>query len=210
MNTDKPKDFPDIPAQIISVIFHPLLIPVYGMMILFSAPALFGYLPFEVKKLLVLIVLINNILLPLSLLPYLRYKNIISSWSIGNRRERIIPLWITTLLYAVTSFIMYRFPIPVFLKTFIIAVFFLSLVITIINFWWKISIHSAGTGALTALVFIISFRMYSALGWYLILVITVSGLVLSSRLRLNFHNPRQVWSGYFAGFLGLTLYMMVF
>ena len=210
MNTDKPKDFPDILAQIISVIFHPLLIPVYGMMILFSAPALFGYLPFEVKKLLVLIVLINNILLPLSLLPYLRYKNIISSWSIGNRRERIIPLCITSLLYAVTSFIIYRFPIPVFLKTFIIAVFFLSLVITIINFWWKISIHSAGMGALTALVFIISFRMYSALGWYLILVITVSGLVLSSRLRLNFHNPRQVWLGYFAGFLGLTLFMMVF
>jgi membrane-associated phospholipid phosphatase len=86
----------------------------------------------------------------------------------------------------------------------------LSLAITIINFWWKISIHSAGSGALTALVFILSFRMYSALGWYLILVITVSGLVLSSRLRLNFHNPRQVWLGYFAGFLGLTLFIMVF
>jgi hypothetical protein len=210
MNADKPKDFPDMLAQLISVIFHPLLIPVYGMMILFSAPVLFGYLPFEVKKLLVLIVLINNILLPLSLLPFLRYKNIISSWSVENRRERIIPLCITTLLYAVTSFILYRFPIPVFLKTFIIAIFFLSLAITIINFWWKISIHSAGSGALTALVFILSFRMYSALGWYLILVITVSGLVLSSRLRLNFHNPRQVWLGYFAGFLGLTLFIMVF
>ena len=210
MSTDKQKDFPDIMAQIISVVFHPLLIPVYGMMILFSAPALFGYLPFEVKKLLILIVLINNILLPLSLLPFFRYKNIISSWSLENRSERIIPLLITTLLYAVTSYIIFRFPIPVFLKTFINAVFFISLVITIINFWWKISIHSAGSGVLTALVFILSFRMYSPLGWYVISVIIISGMVLSSRLRLNIHNPRQVWLGYFAGFLGFTLFMMIF
>ena len=97
-----------------------------------------------------------------------------------------------------------------FLKTFINAVFFISLVITIINFWWKISIHSAGSGVLTALVFILSFRMYSPLGWYVISVIIISGMVLSSRLRLNIHNPRQVWIGYLAGFLGLTLFMMIF
>ena len=210
MNIDKPKDFPDILAKIVSVIFHPLLIPVYGMIILFSAPALFGYLPFEVKKVLIFVVVINNIILPLSLFPFFRYKNIISSWSVENRSERIIPLLITTLLYAVTSFLIFRFPIPVFLKTFINAVFFISLVITIINFWWKISIHSAGSGVLTALVFILSFRMYSPLGWYVISVIIISGMVLSSRLRLNIHNPRQVWIGYLAGFLGLTLFMMIF
>ena len=210
MNIDKPKDFPDILAKIVSVIFHPLLIPVYGMIILFSAPALFGYLPFEVKKVLIFVVVINNIILPLSLFPFFRYKNIISSWSVENRSERIIPLLITTLLYAVTSFIIFRFPIPVFLKTFINAVFFISLVITIINFWWKISIHSAGSGVLTALVFILSFRMYSPLGWYVISVIIISGMVLSSRLRLNIHNPRQVWIVYLAGFLGLTLFMMIF
>ena len=198
ISSDETKDFMNKPAKIISVIFHPLFIPVYGIAIIFSAPTLYGYLPFAVKKLLFLIVLINNVLLPLSLLPFFRYRNIISSWSVENRRERIIPLLITTFLYSATSFIIFGFPIPVFLKSFIFAASFLSLLVTVINFWWKISLHSVGAGALIAVV------------WYLISVIIAGGLVLSSRLRLNFHNPQQVWFGFLTGFLGLTLFMMFF
>ncbi len=169
MTKDKTRNIIETSAKTISVIFHPLFMPVYGLAIIFSAPTLYGYLPFTVKKLLFLIILINNVLLPFSLLPYFKYRNIISSWTIENRRERIIPLLITTLLYAATSFIIFRFPIPVFLKSFIFASFFLSLTVTLINFWWKISIHSVGAGALTALVIILSLKMYSPLMWYLII-----------------------------------------
>lgn len=210
MNSDKTKDIFDKTAKIVSIIFHPLFMPVYGMAIIFSAPTLFGYLPFDVKKILIFVLLINNVLLPLSLLPFFRYRNIISSWSIENRQERIIPLLIATILYATTSFIIYRFPIPGFLKSFIIAVFFVSLAVSVINFWWKISIHSTGAGALLALVIILSLKMYEPLIWYLITVILSSGLVLSSRLKLNSHDPQQVWFGFLMGFLGLALYMMFF
>jgi hypothetical protein len=210
MTTEQPKDFLTKPAEIISIIFHPLFMPVYGMAIIFSAPTLLGYLPVSVKKLLLFIVLINNVLLPLSILPFLRYRNIITSWTIEKRSERIIPLLITTILYSVTSFIIFRFPVPAFLKSFVFAAFFVSLLVTIINFWGKISIHSAGAGALAALVLILSFKMYSPLIWYLISVIIIAGLILSSRLKLNFHSPQQVWIGFFTGFLGLTVFMMFF
>jgi hypothetical protein len=210
MITEETKDFLDKPAKIISVIFHPLFMPVYGMVIIFSASTLFGYLPFAVKKSLFLIVLINNVLLPMSLMPFFIHRNIISSWTIDNRRERTIPLVITTILYSATSFIIFRFPIPVFLKSFIFTASFLTLLVTVINFWWKISLHSVGAGALIALVLILSFKMYTPLVWYLISVIITGGLVLSSRLRLNFHNPQQVWFGLLTGFLGIILFMMFF
>lgn len=206
----QPKDFLDRPAKIISTVFHPLFIPVYSMAIIFSAPTLFGYLPFTIKKLLLLIVLINNVLLPLSLLPFFKYRNIIHSWAVESRKERQIPLLITTLLYSATSFIIMRFPIPVFLKSFILAVFFVSLAITIINFFWKISLHSAGVGALIALVLILSVKMDTPLIWHLICAIIVSGLVLSSRLKLNSHNPLQVWVGFLTGYLGVGLFMWFF
>ena len=120
--------------------------PVYGMAIILSAPTLYGYLPFTVKKLIILIMLVNNVLLPLSLLPFFIHMNIISSWTISERKERNIPLAITTLLYCTTSFIFFRFPVPVFLKSFIYASAFLSLMVTLINFRWKISLHSVGAG----------------------------------------------------------------
>ena len=197
-------------AKIVSVIFHPLFMPVFGVVIIFSSPTLFGYLPFTVKKLLFFIIIINNVLLPLSLLPFFKYRNIISSWSVEKRRERVIPLLLTTLLYAATSYIVFRFPIPVFLKSFIFATFFLSLIVTIINLWWKISLHSVGVGALTALVLILSFKMYSPLLWYLISIIIAGGLVLSSRLKLNFHNPQQVWIGFLTGNICLGLFLWFF
>jgi membrane-associated phospholipid phosphatase len=210
MTTDKRKNIPEIIAKVISVIFHPLLMPVYGILIIFSSQTLFGYLPFNVKKLLFLIIFINNVLLPFSLLPFFRYRNIITSWSIDNRRERIIPLLTITILYAATSYIIFRFPIPALIKSFVFASFFISLLVTAINFWWKISVHSVGAGALTALVFVLSVKMYTPLFWYLILVIILAGLVLSSRLRLNAHSPGQVWIGLLTGFLGLSLYIWFF
>ena len=210
MTTDEPKDVLEKTAKIISVVFHPLLMPVYGLAIIFSAPTLFGYLPFNVKRLLILIMLVNNVLLPLSLLPFFIHRNIISSWTIIERKERNIPLIISTLLYCTTTFIIFRFPVPVFLKSFIFGASILSLIVTVINFWWKISLHSVGAGALISLVLILSMKMLTPLEWYLIPVVIITGLVLSSRLKLNLHSPAQVWIGLFTGFFGLYLFMMLF
>lgn len=197
-------------AKITSIIFHPLLMPLYGMAIIFSAPTLLGYLPFNIKKLLLLILLVNNVLLPVSLLPFFIQRKIISSWTISERKERNIPLVISTILYGTTSFIIFRFPVPVFLKSFIFTLTFLSVIVTLINFWWKISLHSVGAGALIGLVLILSLKMLTPLEWYLISVIIFSGLILSSRLKLNNHNPSQVWAGLFTGFFGCVFFMMLF
>jgi len=210
MTSDKQTDFSDSAAVIVAYVFHPLLMPVYGMAIIFSAPTLFGYLPFNVKKILLLIMLVNNVLLPLSMLPFFMQRKIITSWTISERKERNIPLIITSLLYCTTSYIVFRFPIPVFLKSFIFATAFISIIITIINFWWKISLHAVGSGALIGLVLILSFKMITPLEWYLISAIIAGALVLSSRLRLNLHTPPQVWMGLFTGFFGLTLFMILF
>ena len=210
MAPEEQKDLLVKTAKIISIVFHPLLMPVYGMVIIFSAPTLFGYLPFNVKKLLILIMLVNNVLLPLSLLPFFIQRNIISSWTITERKERNYPLIITTILYCITSYLVFRFPIPVFIKTYIFAASFISLIVTLINFWWKISLHSVGAGALISLVLILSLKMLTPLEWYLISTVVIGGLVLSSRLKLNLHSPQQVWIGLFTGFFGLTLFMILF
>lgn len=209
MQTEK-KDLRDTLAKTFSIVFHPLFMPVYGMAIIFSGPTLFGYLPFGVKKLLLLIILVNNVFLPISLMPFLYHRGIISTWTVDDRKERLIPFLLTTVLYGATSFIIFKFPLPLFLKSFIFGTFFLSILVTVINLKWKISVHSVGAGALFAMVLILSFRMYTPLVWHIIAVVIASGIILSSRLRLNYHNPQQVWFGLFTGFAGLSLFMLFF
>jgi hypothetical protein len=184
--------------------------PVYGMMIIFSSSTPFGVLPPNVKRLLLLIVAVNNILIPVSLLPFLMHMKFISEWKLDNKEERKVPMIIATILYATTSYIIFRFPIPHFIKSFVYSAFLLSLVVTILNFRWKISLHAVGTGALMAVVLYLAYRMYSPVTWYIVLVSIVTGLVLSSRLQLNAHSPRQVWYGFITGFTGLTICLYIF
>ncbi|MBK8881222.1 MAG: hypothetical protein IPN67_02245 [Bacteroidales bacterium] len=209
MNNSGSADFSDKLARIISVIFHPLLMPVYGLGIVFWAPTLYNYLPFDVKKLVILIVLVNNVLLPLSLIPFFVHNKVISSWFLNERQDRSIPLIIATILYGVTTYIIIRFPVPFFLKTFFLASGLLSLIATLINIRWKISLHSIGAGLLPALVLILSFKMYTPLLWYIIPSFLAAGLILSSRLQLKLHSPAQVWSGFITGFVGFSLFVLL-
>lgn len=194
-------------AKIISVIFHPLFMPVYGLLVIFSAPTLFGFIPVQVKRALLLIVLVNNILLPVSMLLYLWYRRLISTLTIDNSDERFLPLAFTTFFYFVTLYIFIRFRIPVFIKSYILSAAIISLVIMLINRKFMISIHGAGAGALLALVIVLSYRMMMPLTIFLLPAVIICGLVLSARLWLGSHSPAEAWWGMALGF-GITAILL--
>lgn len=198
-----------IAAKILSAVFHPLLIPLYGIIIIFSAPTLFGFLPFPVKRIIFSVMFINNVIVPLSLLPYFRYRRLISSWIIDDRKERTIPMLACSFFYSITVYIVLRFHVPLFLKSYVIAVALLTICVTVINFWWKISIHSMGAGAFIFLIAVLSIKMQAPLTGLLIASILAGGLVMSSRLFLNTHSPGEVWSGFLLGSAGTTLIFLL-
>jgi hypothetical protein len=197
-------------ARTVSVIFHPLFISLYGMLVVFTAPTLFWYIPIKAKEILFFIFLVNNVLIPVSLIPFFRYRNLISSWVIENRTERTLPLMTVSLLYAVTSFILSRLQIPLFFKAYAYSLTMLSIVLLILNRWWKISLHSAGAGALISVVLILSVRMSVSLPVYLCGTVLIAGLILSSRLKRNYHNPSEVYAGFLAGFIISAGLMLLF
>jgi hypothetical protein len=197
-------------AKFVSVVFNPLFLPLYGLLIIFTAPTIFWYIPLKVKKILFLVVATNNILVPVTLMPFFRYRNIISSWIIENRKDRRIPLIFLSLFYFLTSFIFFRLQIPLFIKGFMISITVITIVLTVINFWWKISLYSAGAGTLIAIVLVLSLKTLVPLTWFLIPAILVNGLILTSRLLLNVHNNSEVFLGFLVGFAGMFLFMQLF
>ncbi|HEX2921108.1 MAG TPA: hypothetical protein VHO50_08085 [Bacteroidales bacterium] len=199
------KSLADTYAKVVSFVFHPLLMPLYAMAIIISPLTPMGFLPDRVKQLLLLVMFINNVILPLSMLPLLMQLKFISSWTLEEREERALPLLIISILYATSSYIFYRFPVPHFLKSFIFATFLISLILTFINFRWKISLHSTGAGSLISVLLILSFRMYFPLFIFIVISSVVCGMVLSARLQLKSHSPGQVWGGFFTGFSVMSL-----
>jgi hypothetical protein len=196
-------------AKIVSVIFNPLFIPVYGLLIIFFAPTLFWYIPIKIKKILFLVVVTNNVLVPVTLMPFFRYRNIITSWIIETRKDRVVPLIAVSLFYSITSYILFRLQIPAFIKAYMFSVTLTIITLTIINFWWKISLYSAGAGTLAAVVITLSVKMLVPLTWFLIPVVLAGGLILGSRLKLNTHSAYEVYLGFLTGFSGMILFMFL-
>ncbi len=203
-----------IVSQILSVIFFPGFLPIYGLIVIFNAPTVFSYELAvrygNLKGVILLLAFINMTVVPVALMPLLRYRNIISSYSMNERSDRIIPMALGCLMYLITTIMYYSFHIPEIIRSFILATTILAILILVITLKWKISIHSAGLGSLLATVMALSVRMYANLSSIWIPLIFIAGLVMASRLYLNSHKPAQIYAGFALGFITIWLTLVTF
>lgn len=197
-------------AQIISILFHPLFLTFYGLLIFFHSGLYISYLPQSMKKWIYIIVAVNTAIVPLSLTPIYLYRKIIASVQMENSQERIIPLIINAFLFYLTYYLLSRYNTPDILRIYILAGAVCIFVAILISWRWKVSLHMLGIGALTGAVLFVSIRYRVNLNLYLILLILMSGLIGFSRLFLNAHNPFQIYLGYLVGFFisGTMLYYL--
>jgi len=197
-------------ANILSLVAHPVFLPVYGLLIIFNAPTFMVHLPASLKRIIFMLATINMTVVPMAFLPLLKYRKLIDSYQMDSRKERIIPLAMGTMMYIVTTIIFFSYEIPQLIKLFMMASSVLSFLLLVITFWWKISIHAAGIGALLASVLVLSLRMMADLTPILMGLLILSGVLLSSRLFLKAHKPVQVYSGFLLGLFSMFIVMMIF
>ena len=194
-------------AKIISGIFNPLLMPTYGILILFSSDSYFSMLPYEAKKVVFIIVFISSCLLPLAFLPLFLYQNLIRNFEMKTNRERIVPFATIGLLYLMGYFLLLQMEVPDTIANVMLGgaiAIFMNLLITI---KWKISAHMTGIGALTGTLIAFSYTLKSDLIIYLAFAFIVAGLVGTSRLLLKYHTSSQIYAGFG---LGLTVLLLTF
>ena len=194
-------------AKIISIIFNPLLMPTYGLLILLNSETYFSMLPFHAKKVIFIIVFITTCLLPLAFLPLFMYQNLLKDFEMPTIRERIIPFSTMTILYFMGYLILNQMDVPSTIANVLLAGAITILIMLLITLRWKISAHMAGIGALTGAIIIFSYYLKTNLIIFLLGSIFIAGLLGTSRLILNHHTPTQIYSGYG---LGLTVLVLTF
>jgi membrane-associated phospholipid phosphatase len=143
----------------------------------------------------------------------LKVSAFISDVQLSNRRDRLLPFFFVTLFYGISTFMFYK---KLHLNDLIFTVFacttVLLSVILVITLFWKISVHSAGVGGAIGILLGVNVHYpASHLLYPMIAMIMVSGLVMSSRLRLNAHDPAQVYAGLLLGFTTcfLGIYLLI-
>lgn len=187
-------------ANIISTVFHPLLMITYGMILTLFYTYLAIY-PMNMKLIMVGGAFVCTAVIPGLFILLLKFSGSISDLELTNRRERVLPFLIMIFSVMVFVFFVRRMQVPFWLIGLLIGAALSLLVSMGINFYWKISVHGIGIGGLIGAVMgIARIHMMNAY-WLFILLILSAGLVASARIILNKHTPMQMYGGICLGFI---------
>lgn len=195
---------------IISYLFHPLLMPSMTFLILY-------WLMPELIKPLTLVTLpflfITTFLIPLLSISMLKFSGSISSFKLENREERVMPFLFVSIFYGLTTYLfVFKIQVNEVIAILLAATTVLVAVLTLITVWFKISIHAAGISGVVGFFLVFGVRYPDSQALYPLVVLLISaGLVMSARLQLNAHTPKEILAGTVTGF-GIcfgTLYWFV-
>jgi membrane-associated phospholipid phosphatase len=197
-------------AQVLSVVFQPIFIPFYTMLLLFNAETFITYaVTPEVRQYIYGIVLINAVIMPSVVFMFLLRKGIIQSLHMTTASERTIPFLTVIICQLSTYFLFLKLPLPSLLPQLVLAGVLSVVLALLINLLWKVSIHMLGMGGLVGTFIGLSVRYQVDALLLVIALILLAGLVGFARLRLNAHTPAQVYVGFVLGTALLTAAVVV-
>lgn len=188
-------------AKIISYIFHPLLLTTYLVLVLGkyfpSALMIRGGRLYLVTALIFLFTFIFpavNILI-------FRYFGTIQSLTMETRRERVTPFIFISIMYFMITILFYlKLPFSVTFIRLMATITILVLAGTILTLFFKVSIHSLAAAGFVGILLPFT-KVNPDLLTPTAASIAICGLVISSRLALQAHTPRETLLGSVSGFL---------
>lgn len=195
-------------AKTISWIFLPLFMPIYCLLLTLyfpsqefdiSKPSMFEMADGLKAQIIFLFFVFVTIAPGLSFI--LMYKRgLLSSVEMEERKERLFPLFIM-LSYCILLFFLFwkKAPnhfLPEYIYILPLTGAIVSLICMMLTTRFKISLHASGGGIFVG--YLCAFAS-NQIEFYFILIpigILISGLILSARLYLHKHTPKQVYLGW--------------
>lgn len=213
-----------IAAQVISVLFHPLMMLTYMLILLMLAnPYLFGVSSIGEQQSveLILRVFFSTFLIPAIAVAMMRFLGFVQSMELPEKEERIGPYIVTSIFYLwLFRNFLGNSVIPTAYTSFVLGATISLFIAFFINIFSKISAHTVGMGGLIGMV-VITMLLFSygafevtlplvgtfslTMAGVLIVVIILAGLVGTARLLLQAHDPLDLYGGYLVGFASQLL-----
>ena len=187
-------------AQVISVLGHPLFMPLYAFGLLIYTNPYINMMITETSKYFTLgILLVFTIILPILTSVLFKLFGLIDSLYMKTAKERRWPFLLTLIWYYMGIELLTRIYVPQSFLLLMIGATSIVGVALVITSRWKISIHMLGIGGVIGAIIGISQRFQFDHSILLIALILFAGLIGYSRLKTNSHNYRQVYAGFIVG-----------
>jgi hypothetical protein len=191
-------------ARLASIIFHPLLIPTIGFLLLFNSGFYFAIMPLKIQLFILIVVFVSTCVLPLISILLLGL-NPQFSISMDKNTDRVMPLMLSSVFYYTGYLIFKRLPIFPIYNLFLISSIIVQILLLVISMKWKISAHLAAIGGLIGGFLGLSFRLQENPTSILIFLILIAGILGTARLALNKHTRAQIYAGFLLGMVVMLL-----
>ncbi len=187
-------------AQFLSILLHPLFMPVYTLALaLWLDPHLGYFLDLRTRLVVLGMVALMTVAFPLFSALLLIRSGLLSGLQMPTRKERIAPYCMNLIYYVMAWFLLARTPLHPMVPAFMAGATVALLLTTLITLRWKISAHLVGIGgACGALLALGSVHQVPVVVPFAI-AIGVAGLLGTARLLSSDHTPSQVYTGFLVG-----------
>lgn len=206
----KEVNIPDMPqqpralkfvAKFISVILHPLFIPVCVVwFLLYVQPYYYaGFGDWDKSKILISAILMYTFF-PLVTVGLLKALKFIDSALLKTQKDRIIPYVVCGIWYFWMWYVWHNLPdIPAVQVKFGLAIFLTSSLGLIANIYMKVSMHAMAAGVLLAFMMTLGFAQALDSALYLVIAILIAGASCTARLIASAHSQFEIYTGLIIG-----------
>ncbi len=191
-------------APVISILFHPLIMPTLGLLLLLNSGTYISLLDPSAKRAILFVMALGTLIFPLILFPILHYRNLVSNLQDAPKEERLIPQLIILILYIITFIYFARLPLSRVVHGYVLSATITLFLVLILNLKIRVSFHTAAVGGLTGLIIALIFLYETPLQGILMLSLLAGGIVGTARLAMEEGRSGEIYAGYLIGF-GIVL-----
>lgn len=196
-------------SQIVTWVFLPLFAPIYILLLSFIIPStskvFYSFdsmyaLPYDAKKAVVSMFFVFCVLAPSVIYLELRRRKLISNLEMDQRKERLIPI-IVMLVFCLLVYLLLLFKVgnayvPKYLFSLPLSGVCVTALFALLNFRWKLSIHSGAMGIIFGFFVAYFLAMEESYTILFILIALISGFVMMARMFLGKHSLFEVVLGW--------------
>jgi hypothetical protein len=188
-------------ASVLSVLFHPLFIPLYvSVFLMYWHPTVFAGFS-AIQKIRILgTIFVNLTLLPAFTVFLLWRLKFIDNIFLKTTKERIIPyaamMFFGFWAWNVFNHLAYS---PPLFTDFLLGTFIAVIAGWLANIYYKISMHGLAIGGMLFFVIYLSLTTEGSGGQYISAALLIAGLTATSRLLVSDHKGFDVYSGILVG-----------
>lgn len=186
-------------AQSVSYLFHPLLVPLYGLFFIFNSASVFSLIPFSTQVYCYFVTFVAMLLMPLLGMIVFKKMGFISSYDLSVKQERVYPALVAIFSAFVGFYLIGKLPYTNIVQQLYLVLIIVLSGFSIITLRWKMSMHMTAAGAVCGFITIIGFRYWGEVRESLMVILILSGILATCRLYLKKHNPAQIYAGFLFG-----------